>query len=180
MLQSSFPISLSRVLHVPDHNTDCSCYLQLLHCWVFDHFSCQVPTDSQVLVAEILKLKGLKVHCKNYFNHLKHVIIMILQFRLRHYILTCQFEQEVLENATLLFEKSRRLGARWCCYTGHIRGIWYFFSDNICNPLFQSQKNALAKSPKVVFASVLYPRSCDTFGPNENKTICFVRLVAIH
>ena len=84
MLQSSFPISLSRVWHVPDHNTDCSCYLQLLHCWVFDHFSCQVPTDSQVWVAEILKLKGLQVHCKNYFNHLKHIIIMILQFRLRH------------------------------------------------------------------------------------------------
>ena len=38
-----------------------------------------------------------------------------------------KFEQEVLENSTLLLEKSRRLEARWCGYTGHIRGIRFFF-----------------------------------------------------
>ena len=111
-------------------------------------------------MAEILKFKGLKLHCKNYFNHFKHVIIMILQFRLRHYpylliptrsssLRSRRLEvvgerengrargrhanqapatqaKEVVENSTLLFEKSRRLGAWWCGYTGHIRGIRYF------------------------------------------------------
>ena len=127
-----------------------------------------MPTDSQVLVAEILKLKGLKVHCKNYFNHLKRFIIMILQFRLRHY----PFLPIRTRSSRKFHTAVRKEEEAWCSvvwlYRSH-KGNMIFFFLIIFVICCSTKKKCTAKSPEVVFVSVLYPTSCDAFGSSEKQ-----------